>query len=271
LSPSASPDFNYVVVSRATGGNALYLLELARGILMPFTSGPADQTAVWSPDGRHIVFATVRRGSVEMFMKAIDGGVETPLIDPLTDRNSRVPTDWRRDILLFRENSPITNFDVYALPMAGADRRPTAVVNTEASERDAQFSPDMKWVAYESDKSGRSEIYLTRFPARGREFQISPDGGAQVRWNPANQNELFYVALDGRLTLIRLEFTADDAAVKASDPVFLFQTRIGTVIQGAQKQQYVVSKDGRRFLVSNVIEEALSPITLIQNWKPRTN
>jgi hypothetical protein len=59
--------------------------------------------------------------------------------------------------------------------------------------------------------------------------------------------------------------------VKASDPVTLFQTSIGTVIQGAQKQQYVVSKDGKRFLVSNVIEEALSPITLILNWRPRNN
>ena len=70
---------------------------------------------------------------------------------------------------------------------------------------------------------------------------------------------------------IRLEFSRDDAAVKASDPVTLFQTRIGKVIQGAQKQQYVVSKDGQRFFVSNVIEEALSPIRLILNWKPRKN
>jgi Tol biopolymer transport system component len=201
LSPSTSPDFDYVAVSRVTGGNAVYLLELARGILTPFTSGPVDQTAIWSPDGRHIVFATARRGNVEMFMKAVDGGDETPLIEPPMDKNGRVPTDWRDDTLLFRENSPVTNFDVYALPMAGADRRPIPVVRTEASERDGQFSPDMKWVAYESDKSSRSEIYLTRFGVSGRQFQISPDGGAQVRWNPANRNELFYVALDGSSSL----------------------------------------------------------------------
>ena len=271
LSPAASPNLDYVAVSRATEGNAVYLLELARGIMEPFTSGPADQTALWSPDGRNIVFATARRGSVEMFMKAVDGGEEVPLIDPLPDKNGRAPTDWVGNILLFRENSPITSFDVYALPMAGTDRRPYPVVRTEASERDAQFSPDMKWVAYESDQSGRSEIYLTRFGVRGRPFQISTDGGAQVRWNPANRNELFFVALDGRLMSIRLEFSGDDAAVKASDPVTLFQTGIGAVVQGPQKQQYVVSKDGERFLVSNVNEEALSPIRLILDWKPRSN
>jgi Tol biopolymer transport system component/predicted Ser/Thr protein kinase len=271
LSPSASPNFDYVAVSRATEGNAVYLLELARGVLAPFTSGPADQTALWSPDGRHIVFATARRKRVEMFIKPVDGGEEQPLLDPPPDLNSRVATDWVGDLLLFRANSPDTNYDVYALPMAGADRRPIPVVRTEASERDAQFSPDTKWVAYETDKSGRSEIYLTRFPGRGREFRISPDGGAQVRWNPANRNELFYVSLDGRLMSIRLEFTSDDAAVEAPGPVPLFQTQIGTVVQGAQKQQYVVSRDGQRFLVSNVIEEALSPIRLILNWKPRSN
>jgi dipeptidyl aminopeptidase/acylaminoacyl peptidase len=246
----------------------VYLLELARGILTPFTSGPADQAAIWSPDGRNIVFSTARRGRVEMFIKPADGGDERPLIES-SHPNSRVATDWIGDMLLFRENSTTTNFDVYALPMSGADRQPIPVVRTEASERDAQFSPDVKWVAYESDKSGRSEIYLTRFRGKGREFQISTDGGVQVRWNPSNRNELFYVALDGRLMSIRLEFSADDAAVKALNPVTLFQTRIGTVIQGPQKQQYVVSRDGQRFLVSSVIEEALSPITVILNWKPR--
>jgi len=70
LSPAASPNFDYIVVNRGTPGNALYLLELARGFLMPFTSGPADQTAIWSPDGKNIVFATARRGLVEMFNQA---------------------------------------------------------------------------------------------------------------------------------------------------------------------------------------------------------
>jgi eukaryotic-like serine/threonine-protein kinase len=180
-----------------------------------------------------------------------------------------VPTDWVEDMMLFRENSTTTYNDVYAVPMSGADRQPFRVVRTEASERDAQFSPDMKWVAYESDRSGRSEIYATRFRGSEQQFRISPDGGAQVRWNPSNRNELFYVSLDGRLMSIQLEFSDDDASVKGSAPVALFQTRIGLVLQGPQKQQYVVSKDGKRFLVSNVIEEALSPIRMILNWKPR--
>jgi Tol biopolymer transport system component len=270
LSPTSSPKGDYVAVNRATGGgNAIWLLELARGILTPFTAGPVDQTSVWSPDGREIVFASARRGFVEMFIKSADGGEEKPLIDPPPNKNSRVPTDWAGDFLLMRENSG--NFDIYALPMRGNERQPIPVLRTEYSERDAQFSPDMKWIAYESNKTGLSEIYMTRFRGTGREFPVSTNGGAQVRWNPANRNELFYVALDARLMSVTLEFGPDDTTVRGLIPVALFQTRIGTVVQGAQKQQYLVSKDGRRFLVSNVIEDALSPITLILNWKPPAN
>ena len=270
LSPTSSPDGDYVAVNRTTGGgNALWLLEMARGILTPFTTGPADQTAVWSADGRDIAFASARRGFVEVFMKSADGGEEKPLIDPPRDKNSRVPTDWAGDVMLLRENRG--NFDIYALPMRGNDRQLIPIVRTEYSERDAQFSPDMNWIAYESNKSGQSEIYMTRFRGAGREFPISTNGGAQVRWNPSNRNELFYVALDGKLMSMTLEFSANGTTVRALNPVALFQTRIGTVVQGAQKQQYLVSKDGQRFLMSNVIEEALSPITLILNWKPPAN
>ena len=267
LSPTLSPKGDYVAISRTASGNAVWLLELARGLLTPFTNGPADQTALWSADGRNIVFSSARRGAVEMFIKPADGGEEKLVLDPPGDKNSRVATDWVGDFLLFRENSTKTGFDIYALPMKGTDRRPIPVVRSEYSERDAQFSPDMKWVAYESNKSGRSEIYLTRFRGAGREFPISTSGGAQVRWNPANKNELFYVALDGRLMSIVLEYSPDDTTVTAHNPVALFQTRIGTVVQGPQKQQYVVSKDGQRFFVSNMIGEALSPITLLLNWK----
>ena len=177
-----------------------------------------------------------------------------------------MPTDWAGDVLLLRENRG--NFDIYALPMRGNDRQLIPIVRTEYSERDAQFSPDMNWIAYESNKSGQSEIYMTRFPGAGFEFPISTNGGAQVRWNPANRNELFFVSLDGKLMSATLEFSPDGTTVTARNPVALFQTRIGTVVQGAQKQQYVVSKDGQRFFISSVIEEALSPITLILNWKP---
>jgi Tol biopolymer transport system component len=267
LSPTSSPDGRYVAVNRTLGGNSLWLVELARGLPTRFTDGPADQVSVWSADGREIAFASARRDFVEIFIKPLDGAAEKPLLDPPPDTHGRVPTDWAGGVLLIRENNG-ANFDIYAVPTRGSDQRLKPIVRTEYSERDAQFSPDMHWIAYESNKSGQSEIYMTRYPEPGREFPVSTKGGAQVRWNPANRNELFYVSLDGKLMSTTLEFSADGTTVTPLNPVALFQARIGAVLQAAQKQQYVVSRDGQRFFISTVIEEGLSPITLILNWKP---
>jgi eukaryotic-like serine/threonine-protein kinase len=268
VSPSVSPEGAYIAVSRNIDGAAVWLVEAARNVVERFTSGRANQTPLFSPDGSEVVFSSARTpGGVQLFRKRVDGG-EDILIELPNRSHNKVATDWTTDYLLYRENSPETGFDIWALPMRGAENKPLPVLKTLASERDAQLSPDGKWIAYESNKSGRSEIYLTRFPTSGREFPVSTNGGAQARWNPSNQNEIFYVSLNGRLTAVALEFSADSLMVRALESVELFQTGIGAVVQGAQKQQYVVSRDGQRFLISNVIEEALSPITLLLNWRP---
>lgn len=269
VSPAISPDGAYVAFSRGVPPR-VWLLETARGIVEPFTPN-SRQATIWSPDGRNIVYSgEATQGdaiSIQMFMKPANGGEEKLVIDPPNNKNNKVATDWRGDYLLYRESFE-GQFDIWALPMTGNDRKPFPVLKTEYAERDAQFSPDMRWIAYESNKSSRSEIYMTRFPKPGREFQVSTNGGAQVRWNPKNPNEVFYVALDGRLMAVSLQFSADGENVKALEPTALFPTRLGSVLQGAQKQQYVVSQDGQSFLMSIMDEEILSPVTLILNWRP---
>ena len=89
---------------------------------------------------------------------------------------------------------------MWALAMTG-DRKPFPVVQTTFQEKGAQFSPDGKWIAYESNETGRFEIYLRAFPNGGRAVPVSATGGAQVRWR-RDGKELFYIALDGRLTAV---------------------------------------------------------------------
>lgn len=184
--------------------------------------------------------------------------------------DSLVPTDWSANYLLFRGNNDKSGFDIWALPMRGNSRAgdPFPVVQTEYAERDGQFSPDGKWIAYESDRSGTSGIYLHPFPGPGQEQLISKGGGVQARWNP-KRNELFYISLDGRLMSVPIRFTPA-GSVEVTDPSPLFQTRMGPVFWGVHKQQYLVSSDGERFLISTIAENVLSPIHLILNWKPPT-
>jgi WD40-like Beta Propeller Repeat len=173
-----------------------------------------------------------------------------------------------------------TRYDIWALPVTprpastaperleGLDApKPFVVVQTNSDERDPQFSPDGKWIAYESDESGRFEIYVQPFPGPGSKRPISTTGGAQVRW-PRRGNELFYVALDNRLMAVPIRVDAERQVVAAGDPVALFTTHIGAAAT-VRRQQYVVSPDGQRFLMNTIKEEAsTSPITVVQNWKP---
>ena len=129
-----------------------------------------------------------------------------------------------------------------------------------------QFSPDGRWIAYQSNASGRVEIYVQPFPKGPRE-QISTGGGAQVRWR-RDGRELFYIALDGRLMAVPINLGPGGRTIEAGVPAPLFTTRVGGAIQGPLGWQYVAAPDGQRFLMSTVTETHTPAITVILNWKP---
>ena len=152
------------------------------------------------------------------------------------------------------------------LPLEG-DRKPFPVIRTNFDERDGQFSPDGRWIAYQSNESGRYEVYVQPFPGPGNKVQVSDNGGAQVRWR-RDGRELFYIALDDRLTAVPIRF-APDRAIEAGKPVPLFPTRVGGAVQARNRQQYAVAEDGQRFLMNAMPDESTSVITVILNWKPK--
>jgi hypothetical protein len=118
-----------------------------------------------------------------------------------------------------------------------------------------------------SDESGRVEIYAQPFPTGKRE-PISTGGGAQVRWR-CDGKELFYIALDGRLMAVPIRLDPAGHTIEAGLPAPLFATRVGGAVQGGNLQQYVVSPDGQRFLMSTVTETHTPAITVTLNWTPR--
>jgi Tol biopolymer transport system component len=173
--------------------------------------------------------------------------------------------DWSRDarFVLYHEDDPKTGSDVWALPMTGSDRQPIVVANTPFSELTAQFSPDGRFVAYDTNESGQFQVVVQPFPNPTEKWPISIGGGTAPRWRHDGK-ELYFINPDGRLmaALVRTSTSSFDADA----PVALFQTRM---INNAYKQQYAVAADGR-FLINQMVEDAPSPITLILNWKPRS-
>jgi Tol biopolymer transport system component len=188
----------------------------------------------------------------------------------LSTPQAKMPMDWSRDgrFLLYDSFDPKRGWDIWALPLEGT-RTPFAVVQTDFNERLAQFSPDGTWIAYQSDKTGRFEVYVRPFPGPGGDIPVSTDGGAQVRWNP-NGQELFYIAVDDRLMSVPIHISSNGQSVEPGAAVGLFATTVGSTALNTNRQQYLVSPDGRSFVMNSVPEAASnSLITVILNWKPR--
>jgi hypothetical protein len=171
-------------------------------------------------------------------------------------------------LLLFKVADPgLGTSDVWALPLDDPQKA-FRVVGGPADERDAQFSPDAKWIAYQSDESGRPEIYLQRFPGPGDKQRVSTDGGTQVRWRPDGQ-ELFYVDPDNTLMAVSVRLPSAGGAPSIGRPSRLFATRLVQAGLAIARQQYVVSPDGQRFLANTLEEPAIGHITLLLNWNGR--
>jgi dipeptidyl aminopeptidase/acylaminoacyl peptidase len=159
--------------------------------------------------------------------------------------------------------------DILVVPLEG-DRTPIPLVSTRFHELDARFSPDGRWIAYQSNETGRHEIFAQPFPGPGQRVRISTTGGAQVQWSGDGQ-EIFYVAPDDRLMAVPLMRSTDGARVEPGEAVPLFTTRIQNraVQPGTQRQQYVAAPDGQSFLINTLVDDAEPPpITLLFNWNP---
>jgi hypothetical protein len=176
---------------------------------------------------------------------------------------------------MYRAIEMQTGRDLMVLPLA--TRKPWVFLRTQFEENMGFFSPDGRWIAYQSNESGRVEIYVRPFinaenavsaTRLGGQWQVSTSGGIEAHWR-RDGRELYYVNAEGELMAAPTVTDGDSFQVGA--PVKLFAPQIyGGGADVAQGSQYDVAPDGR-FLINTVLDEVTSPITLLQNWKPPTN
>ena len=139
--------------------------------------------------------------------------------------------------------------------------KPYPFLSTPFSETNGVFSPDGKWVAYQSNESGRDEVYVRPFPGPGGVWQISAGGGTQPRWR-ADGKELYYVAPGNKLMAAAI--TAQASSITPGQPVVLFTANFTRV---TNRPPYDVARDGRFLVNVELTDAATPPITLLQNWK----
>jgi Tol biopolymer transport system component len=264
--PRLSPDGRRVVGERTVNNEvALWLVDPSHQVLFARTTDEAmARYPVWSRNGDRIAFASVRTGSVRLSARPSGGGSNEEGF--FESAGITVLSDWSPDgrFLLFFSPDPKTGTDLWVLPTDS--RIPKLFLATAANEMWAQFSPDGRWIAYQSNETGRFEIYVRPFPGPGGPIPISTAGGIYTRWS-RDGSELYYVAPDATLMAVRIRRTP--TTISADTPVRLFKTRRigGGVNVIGYGHQYDVAPDGR-FLINVEPESNLRPITLVMNWKP---
>lgn len=215
-----SPDGRRVVVQRTVLGNSdIWLQDLLRGGLTRLTfDATTDINPVWSPDGTRVAFSSVRTDVVDLYVKPSNGsGTEERLVK---SSNSNVAQAWSPDgrWLMYYEVNPTTGRDLWALDMTDG-RAPRVFANTPAEEVPAQFSPDGRLVAYQTNESGRFEVVVRPFPDGAGKWQVSTGGGVSPRWR-ADGRELYFLAPDTMLMAVPV--SAAGPSFEAGTPVALF-------------------------------------------------
>ena len=255
-----APDEQRVAVSvqeNSARNRDVWLYETPRGARTRLTLEPSDDwSPVWSPNGDRLTFVGRRAGdrTLNLYEVAASGlGGEKRLLDR---DGVEIPSSWSPNgrFLLFQTPSPASDIMVLSI----ADAQVTAFASTRFTEGSAQFSPDGRWVAYSSNETNRTEVYVAPFQRTGPRVPISTDGGGSPRWRHDGK-ELFYIRGDNTLIAVTLGLGESTVHVGAVRP--LFTTRFN-----GSAFPYAVAADGR-FLVNRVTDDAApNPISLIVNW-----
>ena len=265
---AVSPDGRRIAVSLTQGAPAnrdLWMLPMGGGPAMRLTTDPSvDAGPIWSADGRALVFSSQRGGVYQMYRKVENAAEELLLKSDV----STIATDWSRDgrYVAYTRGSG-TALDVWALPLFGT-REPLSVTDEAGADDNAVFSPDGRWVAYQSDTSGRNEIYVRPFAAAGAgndggraapaAVRISRDGATQPLWR-RDGRELIFRALDG--AVMAAPIPASRPAAEPA-PRRLFPAPLSLVIRRA----YDISPDGQRILMPMFDETVKQTISVVPHW-----
>ena len=260
--PALSPDGGRVAVSALENNNwDIWLHEAGSGLKTRLTFHPArDQRPVWSPRGDRITFESYRKGRRDMLIKAADGtGVAKELLSE--QRRAEYGYGWSSDgeYLVFHRGMTGTRSDIWYLQRkeGKAEYEAFPFLETSADEQHAALSPDARFLAYESNESGRYEVYVQPFPKGGGKRGVSSGGGRRPRWR-RDGKELFYMEGEA-LAAVSVTATPNFSVGRAERLFEDSGLRLG--------RGFDVSADGRRFVVVETVKEPDPPtIRVVQNW-----
>ena len=254
---SLSPDGHSVALTVEGPMWNIWIYSIPRGTLTRFTFENDNRDPFWTPDGKRVVYTSFRNGKYGLYWKAADGsGSEEQLISGV---NWMCASSFSPDgkELAYIQDNPETVVDIWILPLEG-ERKPRPFLSTRFKEWFPEFSPDGHWLAYESDESGRFEIYVQPFPGPGAKMQISNEGGTRPLWSHDGRT-LFY-SKDNNLMRVPIQ---TKPAFSAGTPHPMFQGNFY-----ASGHYYDIMPDGKQFVFIRETEQAraATQINVVLNW-----
>jgi dipeptidyl aminopeptidase/acylaminoacyl peptidase len=232
-------------IHESNGGDS-WFFDPAQGRMqrLTFDASQDNNGPVWSPDGKRLAFSSQRNNKWGLYVKPADGTGKEQLV--LESEETKIPTSWSPDgkLLIFQQRGDIYSVDVET---AGSSPKPVPLVQTNANEHQAHVSPDGKWLTYESDETGRSEIYIKSFPEGPGKWQVSTDGGQWPRWR-GDGKELFFVRAP---EMMAIDIVISGGSVQPGVPHALYGTANPNLLSGHPTDyfRYAVTPDGQRFLL----------------------
>jgi len=259
-----SPDGRYLAVEMANEGEtSIAIHDIDRDVRTALVPGAPIAFPVWSPDSQSVAYRLVGEEVAGIYRAPVDRSEPPTLLLAVAEGRFALPTDWSPDgqYLLYVDTASRVRGtgggnDLWLLPTDGGEPKPFLV--TDASEIDARFSPDGRWVAYPSNQSGRYEIYVRALDGGG-EFQISADGGTSPEWNPAG-GQIFFAR--GR------DIHVADIDISGATPIVSPERLLVEWPAALRPNLWAPAPDGERFLVAQ-FENADSDtrsVRAIFNW-----
>jgi Tol biopolymer transport system component len=246
-----------------SGQGDLWVRDLARNVSSRFTFDAADDAApLWSPDGKYIYFSSDRSAGKGIYRKPASGAGQAELVyaSEVYAAASSISSDGRH-MAFHRQSGGETGWDLWILPLEGeGGGEAYPFLETSFVEVRPVFSPDGRWIIYDSNESGRREVYALQFPGPGGKWQISTEGGSEPSWS-ADGSEIFYLSADLKLVRVDVE-TGETLTVGL--PEALFEARVHPSIQ---RNRFLAARDGERFLLLRSLgRDSIFPTTVVLNW-----
>jgi eukaryotic-like serine/threonine-protein kinase len=255
---SLSPDETLAAYTTGTQtASDIWILDLKRDVSTKLTLEGVTTNPLFSRDGRFLYYRSFSANRFRIRRRPLRGAGP----DETVFEGSNWETAWDEtpDEKTLIVGNVTGNLGINALPLEGAQKL-VSLLSTEFSQRSPALSPDGRWMAYDSDESGRREVYVRRFPVTEEKWQVSTRGGIWPYWR-RDGKEIYYLGLDAALMAVPVS-----PGFSAGTPERLFQTRLSIA---TVPRQYIASRDGQRFLmIEPARDPSASPMQVLLNWQP---